>query len=413
MSITIIGGGIIGLCSAYYLREQGHNVTVIERNNITDGCSFGNMGYVSPSHFVPLATPGIVSQGLKWMMSSSSPFYIQPRFDADLIRWGLAFRRSANARLLARNIPHLNNLLQLSRQLTKELSASMDGAFQLHEKGCWMLYKNEKTGDHEKHLAGQANALGLKTIACTRQQVQEREPEVEVDVAGGVLYVDDCHVNPGEMMKALYDILRANGVKFWLNTTVTDFEKQGNRITKVVTDKADIDVEELVIANGSWIGPLSKKLGLRILLQPGKGYSMEYSNLPGNLQHPSILVDDRVATTPIGNWLRIGGTMEMSGHNDRILPKRVMAIYDAFKKYYPSMAITAPDPAKAWFGYRPVTPDGMPYIGRHTKYDNLLYAGGHAMLGISAATGTGKLITELVERKQTSIAVEAFRPDRF
>lgn len=413
MNITIIGGGVIGLCSAYYLRMEGHNVTVIERNDITDGCSFGNMGYISPSHFVPLATPGMVSQGIKWMMSSSSPFYIQPRLNADLLRWGFAFWRSSNAKKMNENIPHLNNLLQLSRRLTKEMNAAMPESFELLEKGCWMLYKNEKTGDHEKHLADQAAGLGLKTISCNRGQVQEKEPSVEVDVAGGVLYVDDCHVNPAQFMKALYEILKANGVRFWVNTTVTGFEKQGGRVTKVLTDKADIDVEELVIANGSWIGPLSKKLGLRMLMQPGKGYSMVYNDLKANLHHPSILVDDRVATTPIRQWLRIGGTMEMSGHNDRILPKRVTAIYEAFKRYYPSMQLNTPEPSKAWFGYRPVTPDGMPYIGRHSSFDNLIYAGGHAMLGVSAATGTGKLVSELIGRQATTIPVSAFRPDRF
>ena len=140
---------------------------------------------------------------------------------------------------------------------------------------------------------------------------------------------------------------------------------------------------------------------------------MVYNNLEKNLQFPSILVDDRTATTPISQWLRIGGTMELSGHSDNILPKRVMAIYNAFKKYYPSMNLPEPDAGKAWFGYRPVTPDGLPYIGRHTKYSNLTYAGGHAMLGLSAAAGTGKLVEEILSRKPTTIDVSAFNPERF
>ena len=413
MKVTIIGGGVIGLCSAYYLQKQGHQVTIIERNDITDGCSFGNMGYVSPSHFVPLATPGMVAQGIKWMMSSSSPFYIQPRLNLDLLRWGMAFWRSANASQVKKSIPHLNDLLQLSRSLMIDMKAAMPGSFEMLEKGCWMLYKNEKTGDHEKHLAEQATALGLKTLICSRQEVQAKETAVEVDVAGGVLYLDDCHVNPAQLMKALYQHLKNVGVKFWLNTTVTGFEKEGKKVTRILTDKADLDCEELVIANGSWIEPISKLLGLRVLMQAGKGYSMAYDDLPANLQHPSILVDDRVATTPIGAWLRIGGTMEISGHNDTILPKRVMAIYEAFKKYYPTLHLPAPDPTKAWFGYRPVSPDGMPYIGRHKKIDNVVYAGGHAMLGVSAAAGTGQLVTEIVERRPTVISIEGFKPDRF
>ena len=138
-------------------------------------------------------------------------------------------------------------------------------------------------------------------------------------------------------------------------------------------------------------------------MQPGKGYSIVYNGLSKNLKFPSILVDDRTATTPIGSWLRIGGTMEMSGHSDNILPRRVMALYNNFKKYYPSMNLTPPEIEKAWYGYRPVSPDGMPYIGRHKAYQNLLFAGGHAMLGVSAAAGTGKLLEEIIGSRKPSI----------
>ena len=152
MRVSIIGGGVIGLCSAYYLSKSGYKVTVIERNDITDGCSFGNMGYISPSHFIPLATPGIIAQGLKWMMSSSSPFYIKPRLNLDLIQWGLAFKNSANAKNVEQSAPHLNNLLQLSRGLMSDLKKDLP-AFSMIEKGCWMLYKTEKTGDHGSFVA--------------------------------------------------------------------------------------------------------------------------------------------------------------------------------------------------------------------------------------------------------------------
>jgi D-amino-acid dehydrogenase len=131
------------------------------------------------------------------------------------------------------------------------------------------------------------------------------------------------------------------------------------------------------------------------------------------LQYPSILVDDRVATTPYNTNLRIGGTMELSGHSNNILPKRVLSIYNAFKKYYPTMQIPQPDMQKVWYGYRPVSPDGMPYIGRHNSYTNLCYAGAHAMLGVSAATGTGKLISQIISKQNNEIDIAAFNPNRF
>ena len=204
MKVTIIGGGVIGLCSAFYLHKSGYKVTIIEKNDMTDGCSYGNMGYISPSHFIPLATPGIIAQGLKWMMSASSPFYIKPRLNLDLIQWGLAFKNSANATKVKESAPHLNNLLQLSRGLMSDLKKELPD-FDLIEKGCWMLYKSEKTAEHEKHLAGQAHIFGLKTELCTAAEVQAREPEVEVNVAGGVLYSDDCHVSPQKFMQSLYN----------------------------------------------------------------------------------------------------------------------------------------------------------------------------------------------------------------
>lgn len=413
MKVSIIGGGVIGLCSAYYLQKAGHEVTVIDRKDITDGCSFGNMGYISPSHFIPLATPGIIKQGLKWMMSSSSPFYIKPRLNLDLLRWGMTFWKKSTAKNVEQNAPHLNNLLQLSRHLMNDLKNELPGSFDMIEKGCWMLYKSEKTGEHEKHLAEQANHFGLKTITCTAQQVQEYETEVELDIAGGILYLDDCHIDSSKFMRLLHKQLEEQGVVFRLNTEVRSFEKSGEKITAVVTDKEKISCDELVIANGSWLGNISKMLGIKMLMQPGKGYSIVYNGLEKNLQYPSILVDDRTATTPINKWLRIGGTMELSGHSDNILPKRVMAIYNAFKKYYPKMDLPEPDISKAWFGYRPVTPDGMPYIGRHTKYNNLVYAGGHAMLGVSAAAGTGQLIKEIIAEEKPAIGITAFDPERF
>lgn len=412
-NVIIAGGGIIGLSCAYYLQKEGSAVTVIDDGHIADGCSFGNMGYISPSHFVPLATPGIMRQGIKWMMDASSPFYIRPRMNLDLVKWGLHFYRSANKRRLEQNIPHLNNLLQLSRELVSDLRADLGDRFHLSEKGCWMLYKKEATGDHEKHLADQANKLGLRTLDCKASEVQHYEKEVEVDVRGGVLYLDDCYVDPAKLMRVLHAYLEKNGARFILKESVTGFEKSGSTIKAVITEKQKLDAEEFVIANGAWLPLLARKLGISILLQPGKGYSFGYTDLSSNLLYPSILVDDRVATSPYGRSLRIGGTMELSGYREKRLPKRVLSIYHAFKKYYPGMKIDAPDPSTAWYGYRPVSPDGMPYIGRDTDYANLYFAGGHAMLGVSAATGTGKLLSQLIHRQPLSANTDAFNPRRF
>ncbi len=413
MQVTIIGGGVIGLCCAYYLNKEGYEVTVIDRNDITDGCSFGNMGYISPSHFIPLASPGIISQGLKWMLSSSSPFYIKPRLNWELIQWGMTFWKNSNAKKVKENVPHLTNLLQLSRELMNDLKRELDDSFTMIEKGCWTLYKNEKTGDHEKHLTEQAKPMGLNTKIYTASQVQELEPDVELDIAGGILWLDDCHLDPAKFMSALFNHLKTSGVKFLLNTEVKGFEKTSGRIHSIITDSEKLDADEIIVANGSWMASVAKMAGIHLLMQPGKGYSIVYENLEKNLRHPAILIEARTAMTPIDRWLRIGGTMELSGHNNNILPKRAMAIYDSVKKYFPSLNISQPDPQKAWYGYRPVTPDGLPYMGKHGKFSNLSFAGGHAMLGVSLAAATGKLIEQTLSNKKTTIDLTAFGVERF
>ncbi|MBO9205350.1 MULTISPECIES: NAD(P)/FAD-dependent oxidoreductase [Niastella] len=411
--VTIIGGGIIGLCCAYYLQKEGYEVTVIEKGNITDGTSFGNAGYVSPSHFTPLASPGIVAQGLRWMLSATSPFYIKPRLNLDLIKWLMTFWKQANAQTLQQNIPPLNDLLHLSRELTSDIKNDIGNQFRMQEVGCFMLYKSAATEKHEIELAKEAAALHIDTRILNAQEIQAMEPEVQVDVRGGVLYPIDCHLHPGDFMHTLKTHLEKAGVKLQLNTTVTGFEKKGNTITAVITNQGKFECAQLVLASGSWLPVVSEKLGVSLLLQAGKGYSMTYENVKRNLRYPAILVDKRVAMTPMGPDLRMGGTMEISGLNSPILVKRAQAIYNGAKAYYPDLALDMMPKEKIWYGLRPLTPDGLPYIGAHSKYSNLVIAGGHAMLGVSLAAATGKLVEELIGKKGTSIEIGAFRPERF
>jgi D-amino-acid dehydrogenase len=412
-NVTIVGGGVIGLCCAYYLQKEGYDVTVIERGDIRTGTSFGNAGYVSPSHFIPLASPGIVAQGLRWMLSSTSPFYIKPRLNADLIRWMFAFWSKANKKTVDEHIPHLNNILHLSRQLTGDIKNELGNHFRMAEVGCFMLYKSAETEKHEMELAKEAEHLGIETKIFTGQQVQNMEPEVEVLTRGGVLYPIDCHLHPGDFMQTLKTHLQKVGVKLQLNTEVTGFEKTGYKIKSVITDQGKFDCDELVIASGSWLPIVTKQLGIHILLQAGKGYSITYENVNKNLHHPAILVDKRVAMTPMGKDLRMGGTMEISGINKNILIKRAQAIYHGATSYYPNLELEFPSTDKIWNGLRPLTPDGLPYIGRHSKYENIILAGGHAMLGLSLAAGTGKLVEEIIGKKATSIDISAFNVERY
>lgn len=412
--VTIIGAGVIGLCCAYYLNKAGHAVRVIDRGNIKSGTSFGNAGYVSPSHIIPLASPGIVAKGLRWMLSSTSPFYIKPRLSADLIRWCFTFWAKSSQSTVEKNTPPLVDLLLLSRSLTSEIKNEIGNQFRMEEKGCFMMYKNAHTEKHEIELAEEAAKFGIETQVMNGQQVQDLETEVEVNVRGGVLYPIDAHLHPGDFMESVHDYLQKEGVEFMLDTEVVDFEKINGKVTKVITNKCAVDIEELVLASGSWLPVVSESLGIHILLQAGKGYSMTFENQQGkNLQYPAILVDHRVAMTPMGSDLRMGGTMEISGLNSPKLMKRARAIYNASKLYYPKLDVEFPSEEKIWSGLRPLSPDGLPYIGRHSQYDNLIIAGGHAMLGISLAAATGKLVEELASGVNTSMDIKAFDVERY
>jgi D-amino-acid dehydrogenase len=411
--VIVAGGGIIGLCTAYYLHKAGHEVCLIEKGDLQSGTSFGNAGYISPSHFIPLASPGIIAKGLQWMLSSSSPFYIKPRLDMDLIKWGLTFWKKSGRVTMERNIPPMNEILQLSRHLSSEIKNEIGNTIRMAEDGCLMLYKNASTEKHEIEMAEDAAKLGIETRIYSAAEIQAMEPDVEVNVRGGVLYPIDAHLHPGDFMQTLKQHLLESGVSFQLNTEITGFERKGRRVTTVLTNNGSFSGDEVVLATGSWLNLSTRDLGIELIMQAGKGYSMTFENVEKNLHYPSILVDDRVAMTPMGGDLRMGGTMEISGLNSNVLIKRAEAIFKAAKSYFPNLPVSFPSKDKIWFGWRPLSPDGLPYIGRHSSYDNLIIAGGHAMLGISMAAATGKIVEEIASGKQTSMDIGAFAVERF
>jgi D-amino-acid dehydrogenase len=283
----------------------------------------------------------------------------------------------------------------------------------MEEKGCLMLYKSAVTEKHEIELAHEAASLNIETKILTAQEVQSMEPNVEVNVRGGILYPMDAHLHPGDLMKTIFEHLEKNGVKFQLNTTITGFETNCRVVKKVITDHGDFEGDEVVLATGSWLPIIGKDLGINLLLQAGKGYSMTFNDMEKNLQYPSILVDDRVAMTPMGNDLRMGGTMEITGIESPMLIKRVQAIFKASKNYFPGLKVEFPSKDNIWHGLRPLSPDGLPYIGRHSKFDNLVISGGHAMLGLSLAAASGTLVEEIVGNKKTSMDIKSFNVERY
>ncbi|UTA67046.1 FAD-binding oxidoreductase [Emticicia sp. 21SJ11W-3] len=414
--VVIIGGGIIGLYSAYYLQQKGHKVTIIERTGGADGCSFGNAGMIVPSHFIPLAVPGMIEKGIRWMFNSESPFYVKPRLNWDLISWGLKFQKAANQKQVDKAIPALRDISLFAKKLYQDFAKEENNDFSFEEKGLMMLCKTAHTFEEEAEVAQTANKIGIEARVLDVKTLHEMEPEVKPDVAGAVYYPGDAHLYPNLLVKKLKDLLAQKGVTFIYNTEVTSFETENGKIKSLKTDNgATLATDELIIATGSWSPLLAKQLNINLPMQAGKGYSTTLDQPKGKkLNIPSILLEARVAITPMGeNQIRFGGTMEIGGINQDINMNRVRGIIKAVPEFFPDYPIAVPPQSKVWSGLRPCSPDGLPYIGRTNKYKNLIIASGHAMMGLSLAPGTGKLVQEIVDNEKTSIDISLYKPERY
>lgn len=410
--VVVVGGGIMGLCSAYYLLKEGHEVTVLDRTAMESGASYVNAGYLTPSHIVPLAAPGMMAKGLKWMFNSSSPFYLKPRLDPDFLRWAWYFYRSSTKARVDRAIPLIADINLLSKELFEALHQSGDlGDFQLQRDGLLMLYKTAAAGRAEREVMHRAGDLGLEARELSDIEVRELQPGLKASVRGAFHYLCDAHTTPTEIMPLLQRYLREQGVNLRANTPVTGFKTEGAKIRAVYSESDSYAAEEVVLAAGSWSPILSKQLELKISLQAGKGYRIDIPR-PSPVRLPAVLMESKVAVTPMKGFTRLAGTMELSGINRKIRENRVRAIAGAVQEYYHDIEVLEDEILDADCGLRPVTPDGLPYIGRTSRWKNLTLATGHAMMGWSLGPVTGKLITEIISDQEPSIDLAALHPER-
>ena len=409
--IVIIGGGIIGLCTAYYLNEKGHNVTIVDKSDMNSGTSYVNAGYLSPSHLIPLASPDSLKNGLKWMFDSKSPLYIKPRFSLSLLNWMYAFAKSSSNYHVNKSIPLIKDITLLSQQLYDEIKQKSYFNFHYEKKGLLMLCKSQKYLDSESKLVDTAVSHGLNAKMVTKSDLKKIEPNIEIDAIGGSYFNCDFHTTPNEFMSEMKKYLKISGVKIIKNTKITDINIKNGIIKNINSFDNKIYADEFILCAGSWSNLLSKKLNLNLLLQAGKGYSINILDKT-KITIPAILSEAKVAVTPMNGFTRIAGTMEIAGINKNISKARVDTIVKLSKNYYPDLKIKSTDINNASSGLRPVSPDGLPYIGRSSKCDNLIIATGHAMMGWSMATATGLIVSEILEKKKLSLNIQSYSPDR-
>jgi D-amino-acid dehydrogenase len=414
-NVIVAGGGIIGLSSAYYLQQAGYNVTVLDRSDFLDNCSYGNCGYVCPSHFIPLATPGIVKQGLKWMLNSQSPFYVQPRLSRSLIDWGLKFMKSATKEHVERSAVPLRDIALLSQQEYEQVwfkQPVFDVAYE--HKGLLEIFQTPEAAEHAHHTVEKAHDLGLDATLLKYDELQAKEPHTRINGLGAIFFKCDAHLYPNRLMEVLIGLLRSRGVNLVPNEEVLRFETANGAVKRVITSKQAYAADAVVLATGSWSREVAAQLDTRLPLMPGRGYSVTLENSPYHVNYPAILVEGRAAITPMdGNKIRFGGTMEITSTSTPPRYNRVQGILNAVRRFFPEFDVPMPPAEKIWYGYRPCSADGLPFIGKLKRYNNVVVATGHSMLGLSLGAGTGKLVSEMVEGRATSIDVSPFSVERF
>jgi D-amino-acid dehydrogenase len=409
--VIVIGGGIVGLSSAYYLQQAGYSVHVIEKGDGTDGCSFGNAGFVAPSHFVPLAAPGIVAQGIRWMTNPESPFYIKPRPSVKLMKWGLQFIRHATERHVHESKGLLRDLLVMSRELHQEIADQHNVT--LHRNGIVMLCNTESTFNREIEISKMAAHLDLESNVLDISELRSLDPAMNVTAIGGVHFPCDAYAEPREFMSIMTEVLLQRGVSVSYEAEAVDFVKSNGRVKEVVTPIGHFSADEFVIAAGSFTPPLLNNLGLDLLMEPGKGYSVDWIRPAAIPTVSYILVEARVGVAPMKNKVRMAGTMELGGMNLVANERRIAGFLKSIETYFPDYSYDKLKELKAWVGLRPCSPDGLPFLGRCRTFTNVTVATGHSMLGFGLGPITGKLVSEVVEGKTTTVPIEGLSLYRF
>ena len=411
--VLIIGGGPVGVCAAYYLAEAGCHVTLLERDELCSryGGAYANAGLIVPSEVYPLAAPGALGQGLKWLLDSGSPFFIQPRLDPALWRWLLLFRRACAEERMRPLMPVLRALGRRSADLFAELAVARGKSFGYEQKGWLNLYATENGLAAGVAEAAEARALGVAAEVVDAQRAREMMPGLAGGVAGGVFHAENAHVDPQVFVSELGRRAARKGADIRLATEVIGLRTVGRRIVRVMTTRGDLEAGTVVLAAGCWSPALARLTGLNLPIQPAKGYSVTVARPEGFPELPAYLAEGHVCITPLGDRLRMAGTLELAGMDMRVRANRVAGIRRGAARFLPGLADR--EALEIWRGPRPVTPDGLPIVGRSPRHENLIVAAGHCMLGLSLGPVTGKLVAQLVAGQTPDLDLEPVRVDRF
>ena len=411
MRVVIVGAGVIGAASAYHLARAGHEVVVLEAGRVGLGASYGNAGWVCPAETGPVAAPGMVVQGLKWMLRPDSPLYIKPQLSLPFARFLLQMAAKSNANDyragLQANIDFFADSMQWFDEYRRD---GID--FEMYSEGLLMAFLGQAKFEHHAHDLDIAEAAGLEPRSLKGDELRAQEPALSDAVAAGIYYPFERGIRSETITPALVVRARELGVEFRERTPFEGIVQQHQRVTAVKTPDGRILCDAVVVAAGVWTARVARDFGVRLPIEPGKGYSIEYAEPPVSLRQPISFTEAKTVCTPLGRALRLAGTMEFGGYDASINPVRVDAIRRApgrFLKQWDANAVAA----EPWAGFRPMTPDSLSVIGKLGRFDNAFVAAGHGMYGLTMAPATAQAVVEMIETKRVSERLNHFSPARF
>lgn len=410
--VAIVGGGIIGVASAWYLSESDYDITVIDKGTIGGACSAGNCGLVCPSHVLPLTEPGAFKAAAKALVSPGSPFRIKPQLSPSFWSWMWQFSRRCNERSMIQAAHGIQALLTSAMQEYEVLVGEEGIECEWQKKGLLFTYQSRKELDGyaetNKLLAELFNEPARK---LTAQETCELEPAIREEVAGSWYYEHDAHLRPDKLVASLRGKLEERGVQFIENCSFESVKSDSGNAQAIVTESGEMEADEIVFASGAWTPLLATELGIKVPILPGKGYSITMPRPKDCPAIPIIFPEHRVAVTPMQSGYRLGSIMEFAGYDESIKPERLKLLREG-ARHYLREPYCEPE-LETWFGWRPMTYDSLPVIDRSPKWPNVWIAAGHNMLGLSMAPATGKLIAELLKKEKTHISVEPYSLSRF